>query len=106
MAATGARTEINIARIKSALKLTPEQHASWAAVEGTLVAIAREQAQKISDVSHPISHRVVAIALNTTNMNRIAAVAMPLIRTLSADQKKVAQGLAQQIGLGAYAAFI
>ncbi|HEV7820289.1 MAG TPA: hypothetical protein VGO84_03860 [Burkholderiales bacterium] len=106
MAATGARTEINIARIKSALKLTPEQHASWAAVESTLVAIAREQAQKISDVSQPISHRVVAIALNTTNMNRIAAVAMPLIRTLSADQKKVAQGLAQQIGLGAYAAFI
>jgi hypothetical protein len=105
-AVMGARTEINIARVKSALKLTPEQLASWAAVESMLVTIAREQAQHVSDVAQPVSRRVVAIALNNTTMRRIMTVAMPLIKTLNADQKKAAQDLAQQIGLGAYAAFI
>ena len=102
----GARTEINIARVKSALKLTPEQLTSWAAVEHMLMTIAREQAQQISHVSEPVSRRVVAIMLNNTTVNRLASAAMPLIKTLNADQKKAAQELAQQIGLGAYAAFI
>lgn len=105
-AAVGARTEINIPRVKSALKLTPEQLASWAAIEHTLVTIAREQAQQISNVAEPVSRRVVAIMLNNTTVNRLASAAMPLIKTLNADQKKAAQELAQQIGLGAYAAFI
>jgi hypothetical protein len=105
-AVVGARTEINIARVKSALKLTPEQLAYWAAVESTLVSIAREQAQQISDVAQPVSRRVVAIALNNTTVSRLASAAMPLIKTLNADQKKAAQDLAHQIGLGAYAAFI
>lgn len=102
----GARTEINIARVKSALKLTPEQLASWAAVESTLMTIAREQAQHVSDVAQPVSRRVVAIMLNNSTVNRLASAAMPLIKTLNADQKKAAQELAQQIGLGAYVAFI
>jgi hypothetical protein len=105
-AVMGARTEINIARVKSALKLTPEQLGSWAAIESTLVTIAREQAQHVSDVAQPVSRRVVAIMLNNTTVNRLASAAMPLIKTLNADQKKAAQELAHQIGLGAYAAFI
>jgi hypothetical protein len=100
------RTEINIARIKSALKLTSEQQAAWTAVENAIVAIAREQAQEIAGTTQPVSRRVVAVVLNSTTVSRLAAVAMPLIRTLDAEQKKVALVLAQQIGLGAVAAFI
>ena len=105
-AATSGRTQINIARIKNALKLTPEQQAHWAAVENTLLTIAREQAQEISGAVQPISRHVVAVALNSATVRRLAGVAMPLIRTLDAEQKKVALAFAQQIGLGAVVAFI
>jgi hypothetical protein len=105
-AVVGARTEINIARIKNALKLSAEQLESWTALEHTLLSIAREQAQQIADVAQPAGRRAVAIAFNNSNMHRLAAAAMPLIKTLKPEQKKVAQELAQQIGLGAYAALI
>jgi hypothetical protein len=105
-AVVGAQTKINIARIKSALNLTPEQHGSWAALENALVTIAREQAQQIADAAQPAGRRIVTIAFNNTNVQRLATAAMPLIKMLKPEQKKVAQELAQQIGLGAYAAFI
>lgn len=100
------RTEINIARIKRALRLTPEQIAAWAAVEATLIAIAREQAQEVSGAARPVNRHVVAVALTAATVRRLAAAAMPLIRLLDSEQKKVAVAFAEQIGLGAMARYI
>jgi hypothetical protein len=95
-------TSVNIDRIKSALKLTPAQERFWPAVEGALRDLGRQQA-KTSDqdgIVRRLSRRVVSVVLNTASVQRLAAAAKPLIAALDDDQKRVAVGLAQEMGLG------
>ena len=47
-----------------------------------------------------ISHRVVSIVLDSAAIRRLAVAARPLIATLRDDQKQMALGLAQEMGLG------
>jgi hypothetical protein len=92
---------INIARIKSALKLTPAQEPYWAPVEAALRDLNHRQAQNEGDgLVHRISHRVVSIALNSATIQKLAAAARPLIGVLDAEQMRTAHGLAQEMGLG------
>ncbi|HVV61449.1 MAG TPA: hypothetical protein VHD14_06795 [Pseudolabrys sp.] len=94
-------TEINIARIKSVLRLTPEQQAYWPPVEAALRSIARHQAQDESaGFVRRISHRVVAIVLDSAAIQRLATAARPLIVALRDDQRRDARALAQEMGLG------
>ncbi|MGB7256701.1 MAG: hypothetical protein ACRECC_04925 [Pseudolabrys sp.] len=94
-------TEINIARIKSVLRLTPEQRAYWPPVEAALLSIARHQAQDESvGLVRRISHRVVAIVLDSAAIQRLATAARPLIVALNDDQRRDARALAQEMGLG------
>lgn len=56
---------INIARIKSVLKLTPAQEPYWAPVETALRDLARQQAPvESTGLVHRVSHRVVSVVLN------------------------------------------
>jgi hypothetical protein len=92
---------INIARIKSVLKLTPEQEPYWGPVEAALRDVARQQTQpETGGLVHRISHRVVSVVLNAAAVQRLAAAARPLLATLDAEQMRAAHGLAQEMGLG------
>jgi len=94
-------TAINIARIKSVLKLTPAQEPYWVPVEAALRDLERRQSSTESGgFVHRMSHRVVAVVLNSAAVHRLAVAARPLITMLDAEQLRVAHGLAQEMGLG------
>jgi hypothetical protein len=93
---------INIARIKSVLRLTPAQEPYWVPVEAALRDLARHQARTESSdgLVHRISHRVVSVVLSSAAVQRLAVAAKPLIAKLDEDQMRAAHGLAQEMGLG------
>jgi hypothetical protein len=92
---------VNIARVKHVLMLTPEQEVYWPPVEAALRALARRQAAaEPTGLVRRISHRVVSIVLDGAAIRRLVAAARPLIATLRDDQKQMALGLAQEMGLG------
>lgn len=93
---------INIARIKSVLKLTSAQEPYWAPVEAALRDLARQQARTESSdgLVHRISHRVISVVLSSTAVQRLAVAARPLVAKLDDDQMRAAHGLAAEMGLG------
>lgn len=93
---------INIARIKSVLKLTAAQEPYWAPVEIALRDLARHQtrAESSDGLVHRISHRVVSVVLSSAAVQRLAVAARPLISKLDEDQMRAAHGLAAEMGLG------
>lgn len=94
-------TSVNIDRIKSALKLTPAQERFWPAVESALRDLGRQQAQpEQAGFVRRISRRVVSVVLNSAAVQRLAVAARPLIAVLDEEQKRVAVGLAYEMGLG------
>jgi hypothetical protein len=94
-------TAINIARIKSVLKLTPAQEPYWIPVEAALRDLARRQnTAESGGLVHRMSNRVVSVVLNSAAIHRLAAAARPLIAMLDAEQVRAAHGLAQEMGLG------
>src|SRR5690242_9106847 len=95
-------TAINVARIKSVLKLTPAQEPYWHPVEAALRELARRQnaSSESAGFVRRLSNRVVTVVLNSSAVQRLAVAARPLIGTLDAEQMRAAQGLAQEMGLG------
>ena len=93
---------INIARIKSVLKLTAAQEPYWAPVEAALRDLARQQARAESSdgLVHRISHRVVSVVLSSAAVQRLAVAARPLLAKLDEDQMRAAHSLAAEMGLG------
>jgi hypothetical protein len=47
-----------------------------------------------------ISHRVVAVVLNSAAVQRLAVAARPLVAMLNEEQMRAAHGLAREMGLG------
>jgi hypothetical protein len=100
-AAAGHTATIDIARIKSALQLTPAQERHWAPVEAALRELAQRQERDANDgLVRRVSKRVVQIALNSATVHRLVAAARPLVKTLDEHQMQTAHGLAQEMGLG------
>lgn len=94
-------TSIDIGRIRSVLRLTPEQEPYWPPVESALRNLARRQAQaEPGGLVHRVSRRVVAVVLDSAAIQRLAVAARPLIAVLDAEQMQAANGLAQEMGLG------
>jgi hypothetical protein len=95
---------IDIARIKSILKLTPEQQHYWPAVESALRGIARQQVQQPVEQSEGmisrVSHRVYSFVLDGATIARIGAAARPLVKVLDDRQKQDAIALCHEMGLG------
>ena len=97
----GTQASINIGRIKSVLKLKPEQERYWQPVESALRSLARHQAQDANGgFIRRVSGRVVSIVLNSAAIERLAVAARPLINVLNDEQKQAARTLAQEMGLG------
>jgi hypothetical protein len=91
-------TLAEIARIKAALNLSPEQEAHWRPVEAALTDIAKRLAEGRA------AGKTVVIAAERTQ--QIYFAAGPLVRSLRDAQKRDARDLACRMGLGAVAALI
>ena len=92
---------IDIARIKSALHLTPAQERHWVPVEAALRELAQRQERDANDgLMRRVSKRVVQVALNSVTVHRLVAAARPLVKTFDEQQMQTAHGLAQEMGLG------
>jgi hypothetical protein len=100
-AAAAHTASIDVARIKSALHLTPAQEPYWAPVEAALRELARRQERDANDgLVRRVSKRVVQVALNSATVHRLAAAARPLVKTFDEQQMRTAHGLAQEMGFG------
>src|SRR5689334_21834559 len=62
---------VDIARIKSVLRLTPEQMVYWPAVEHALRDLARHQPAEGSSLIKRVSNRVTSFVLDSTAIARI-----------------------------------
>ena len=100
-AAAAHTATIDVARIKSALHLTPAQEPYWTPVEAALRDLARRQERDANDgLVRRVSKRVVQVALNSATVHRLVAAARPLVKTFDEHQMQTAHGLAQEMGLG------
>src|ERR1700730_1305315 len=94
-------TEVNIGQIKGQLKLTEAQQPLWARVEEVLRSIAHEQAEgEQAGIFRRSALRMCAMAFNGTFTQRIQSAAMPLLASLSEEQKATVRRLAQRFGIG------
>ena len=92
---------IDVGRIRSVLRLTPQQEPLWAPVEAALRNVVRQQAHsEPAGFIRRIGNRVVQVVLTSAAVERLAIAARPLIAVLDDDQKRTASGLAQEMGLG------
>jgi len=101
-AAQGMATSINIGRIKSALRLRPDQERYWPAGEAAMQSVAKRQqaSTEHQGIVRRISNRVVSIVLDNAAIARVASAARPLIAVLDQEQMQAASGLANEMGLG------
>ncbi len=86
-------TRAEIGRIKARLRLTPEQLQHWGPIEAALRAMAAHGAHGVAAASEPI-------VLDQAKLQRLVAVAMPLLTSLGAEQRREATALARSLGLG------
>src|SRR4029078_11781353 len=94
-------TAINVARIKSVLKLTPAQEPYWVPVEAALRELAQRQTSSESGgLVNRVSHRVVSIVLNSAAVQRLAVAARPLIAMLDPEHMRAPHRLARRTGVG------
>jgi hypothetical protein len=94
--------DAQIVSIKGRLELTPEQERMWPAVEAALRKISYTKdavAQTIQD-----GDRIAYIDLDGPAVQRLKSVALPLIMSLSEDQKREVKSLAHVMGLDGVAA--
>jgi hypothetical protein len=95
-----------IARLKSALKLTAEQERFWAPVEATLRQLQRHQQQYRvasadgdSGFMERTQSRLSGYALTAMSLQKLKAAAQPLIGRLNDDQKHAGAAVLQSMGV-------
>jgi len=92
--------EGDIARLKSALKLTPEQEAHWRPVEVALHAYTRQQYRLASaDGYFGGDYGVTAYTLSAVMLQKVKLAAGPLIKMLSEEQKQAGASVLQSMGV-------
>jgi zinc resistance-associated protein len=100
-----AKPHIDIPRIKSVLRLTPNQQAYWPPVERALRNLARQklqerQPEQTEGLVRRVTNRVYEYALDAAALARIGAAVRPLVKVLDERQKQAAISLCQEMGLG------
>lgn len=91
-----------IARLKSALRLTAEQEHLWRPVEASLRAMARQQQYRVASADGYVACAQSAMsgyALNAANLFRLKAAAQPLIGRLNEEQKHAGMQVLQSMGV-------
>ena len=89
-----------IKRLKTAMRLSPDQEHFWGPVAGLLRDIGRQQIAKIDAGQKP------EFDTGFDMMQRFYSAASPLLQTLREDQKAEIRRRATEMGLGAYASYI
>ena len=91
-------TEAHIARLKAALRLTPEQEKLWPAVQTALREVVR--AQREQRPQFELASTQGGSSGLDDKISRAAAAALPLIAVLDEQQKQSAMRFARSLGLG------
>jgi len=97
-------TEGQIARLRSALHLTPSQEHHWHAVAATLRSLGQHQQQyrvASADAGYIESARarVAGYTVTAVAMHRLKSAAEPLISTLSDEQRQAGMNVLQSMGV-------
>jgi hypothetical protein len=90
MPASADPVEGQIAQAKASLNLTPQQARHWPRVAAAVRAVARQASQAST----------ASAATHATGARRVLAAAVPLIRTLSPEQRQTALSLVRAMGYG------
>jgi hypothetical protein len=88
----GVLTSAEIVRVKSSLRLTPEQERTWPPVEAALTEMGRQQIALIRRGQQP------RIDPSDWPPGRLYAAAGPLLQTLRPDQKEAVRRLCRSLG--------
>ncbi|HLK83101.1 MAG TPA: hypothetical protein VKT99_16630 [Xanthobacteraceae bacterium] len=96
----GVLTSAEIVRIKSNLRLTPDQERAWPPVEAALAEMGRQQIALIRRGQEP------RISPNDWPPGRLYAIAGPLLQTLRPDQKEAVRRLCRSLGFEGVASMI
>jgi len=94
-------TEAKIARLKSALRLTPAQESHWRSVEASLRAHLSQVGDEVADsgIVQRARARLARWTLNATAMQRIRGAAAPLISSLDETQKRSGMAAIRSMGV-------
>jgi len=98
-------TTSQIAHIKHALNLRPEQEQYWQPVEAVLRDIERQQ-KSLAAVRQDAAAQSAALAIDPDKIQQLTYAAFPLILSLDDAQKREARNLARAMGLESVAAAI
>ena len=96
-------SEGQIVQAKAALRLTPDQERHWPRVAAALRALSRQMGRPSSDDDGFVQNvraSAAAAAAKANGARRVLAAAMPLIRTLDAEQKQTARSMVRSLGYG------
>lgn len=96
----GVLTSAEIVRIKSNMRLTPDQERAWPPVEAALAEMGRQQIALIRRGQEP------RISPNDWPPGRLYAAAGPLLQSLRPDQKEVVRRLCRSLGFDGVASMI
>jgi hypothetical protein len=96
-------TEMHITLFKYALNLKPEQMSYWIPVEAALRALSQRQPATFTSVDGAERSSNPGQSANA-RWKRLAAAALPLIRTFDASQKRSLHTLARTFGFERYLA--
>lgn len=96
----GVLTSAEIVRLKSRLRLTPEQERAWPPVEAALAELGRQQIVLIHRGQEP------RISPSDWPPGRLYAIAGPLLQTLRPDQKETVRRLCRSLGFEGVASMI
>ena len=97
-------SEAQIARFKTALKLTPAQEQLWTPIEVELRQITRTgQRSESEGIVQRIRSRFRTIVLDVAALRRLGDVARPLLMSLDDEQKQRGLQVARTMGMSSLA---
>jgi hypothetical protein len=91
----------HIARLRAALKLTPEQQRHWPAVASALRNLSRKTANSYGAQGY--AQRASAAVLSADAIRRVASAARPLIASLTDQQKQAGMQVIRSLGFASLA---
>jgi hypothetical protein len=99
-AVAGEVSEGQIAQAKAVLNLTPEQERYWPRVASAIRSFSRDSAR----VENGEATTTERMKLKLVGAKRVVAAAMPLVKSMTAEQKQTAVSMVRMMGYGSLAA--
>jgi len=93
-------TDTHIARLRSVLRLTPEQEIYWRPLEAALRGAATPVDTEEAGFYQRVKARLRTYVVNARAAQRISYAAQPLIASLSEEQKQAGMAYLRAVGVG------